>query len=468
MVAFDGHVKKCRKLRPAGANGWGPGAAAGAASQEATRLAKKAESLEDRMRALFDRFDSGKTGALSAEDLATCIRQCFPSRPDDAASLVAEFSRADKDGSGGVEFEEFCSYYNELASSGTRFDEAADMFRKFDVGAWRVGAMRARACCSALERRLVRCARRGCSVRRGSATAARARSHASPSASGRGRPRPRSLARARGAPDKSDSLSKGEFLALLNQVFPEHCDEIEEIFEREWAIADADGSGSISYNEFCAYFDRLRGLFEVEEADGEDELDGDLVPCDGCGLTFLPSKLETHRRSCKAVKALDDARAAQLAAEAKLAATLAELEAARLAAEAATKQATDDAAAANANASDADAAKKAADAEARRKAKEAAKAAKAAEAQAAKAAADAENEQARAAGLTDSFTPTAFVACKDCGRKFFPDRLPVHARVCSKRKPNLCRETVTDGRMIGSMYVTSVGMYGNEKDAPAM
>ncbi|KAJ1630555.1 hypothetical protein T492DRAFT_906701 [Pavlovales sp. CCMP2436] len=234
-MALKGHSIKCRKLRPHGANGWGPGAGDGAAKQSAANLVSRADTHAERMRDIFDRFDLDKDGALSRDELATCIRQCFPSRPDDAASLVADFAHADKDGSGFVDFSEFIDYYNELANSSTRFDAVADMFRKFDV-------------------------------------------------------------------DKSGSLSKEEFLSLLNQIYPEHCDDIDEIFEREWAIADADGSGDISYDEFCKYFDRLKDLFEGEEEHGADELEGDLVPCDGCQLTFLPSKLEPHRRSCAAVK----------------------------------------------------------------------------------------------------------------------------------------------------------------------
>lgn len=399
-IAIQGHVRKCRKLRPHGANGYGPGAAQGAAKQSAANLVARAESHADRMRAIFDRFDVDKDGVLSREELATCIRQCFPSRPDDAASLVADFDRADVDKSGSIDFEEFVAHHNELASTSTRFDQAADMFKKFDV-------------------------------------------------------------------NKDGFLSKDEFLSLLNQIFPEHCDEVDEIFEREWAVADADGSGEVSYDEFCRYFDRLLKLFQDEEEPDDAELDGELVPCDGCSLTFLPSKLEEHRRSCAAVKALEEAKAAQDEAEAKLKAALAELDAAKAAAAAATTQAAEDAAAAAAAAAGdaskaAEATRRAAEAEARRRAQEEAAAAKRAAAVAAKDAADREAAEARAAGVTDSFTPSAFVACADCGRKFFPDRLPVHKRVCSKRKVSGIRATTTDGALRGSVYVTSIGNYGSD------
>lgn len=51
--------------------------------------------------------------------------------------------------------------------------------------------------------------------------------------------------------------------------------------------------------------------------------------------------------------------------------------------------------------------------------------------------------------------------CQFCGRSFFPDRLPVHLRVCKKKpKSNGCRETNITGDMVGSVHTTSVGKYG--------
>ena len=63
---------------------------------------------------MFDHFDADKNGQLSAEELATLLRQCFPTRAEDAAALAAEFAAADADGSGGVSFDEFVEYHNAL------------------------------------------------------------------------------------------------------------------------------------------------------------------------------------------------------------------------------------------------------------------------------------------------------------------------------------------------------------------
>ena len=52
--------------------------------------------------------------------------------------------------------------------------------------------------------------------------------------------------------------------------------------------------------------------------------------------------------------------------------------------------------------------------------------------------------------------------CEWCGRTFFPDRLPVHKRVCKKKpRGNGCRETTVDGVMHGTVYTTSVGKYSD-------
>ena len=56
---------------------------------------------------MFDHFDDDGDGQLSAAKLAALLRQCFPTRADDAAALATEFIAADADGSGGVSFEEF-------------------------------------------------------------------------------------------------------------------------------------------------------------------------------------------------------------------------------------------------------------------------------------------------------------------------------------------------------------------------
>jgi hypothetical protein len=52
--------------------------------------------------------------------------------------------------------------------------------------------------------------------------------------------------------DHSGLIDLHEFRALLNNIFPTHCDANEHALAREFAAADADGSDSISFAEFCA------------------------------------------------------------------------------------------------------------------------------------------------------------------------------------------------------------------------
>ena len=49
--------------------------------------------------------------------------------------------------------------------------------------------------------------------------------------------------------DKSGELDQKEFLSLLNQIFPEHCEHNERILAKEFASADLDGSDGISKSE---------------------------------------------------------------------------------------------------------------------------------------------------------------------------------------------------------------------------
>ena len=41
------------------------------------------------------------------------------------------------------------------------------------------------------------------------------------------------------------------------QIFPRHCDENEALLADEFAAADPDGSGMVSFTEFVAYYERL-------------------------------------------------------------------------------------------------------------------------------------------------------------------------------------------------------------------
>ena len=57
-------------------------------------------------------------------------------------------------------------------------------------------------------------------------------------------------------------MDPDEFLSLLNQIFPEHCNENELRAVEQFPEADTDGSGGISFPEFIAYFDVLRTLYD--------------------------------------------------------------------------------------------------------------------------------------------------------------------------------------------------------------
>ena len=183
--------------------------------------------------------------------------------------------------------------------------------------------------------------------------------------------------------DGSNELDKAEFLNLLNQIFPERCDENQRIVDAEFAAADVDGSNGISYPEFVMYYHRLRALYDALEdpddaaarkaAEKEARLQSiaaPLVPCPGCKVDFLADVLDVHQRSCEAYELW-------------------------------LRSGGGAAGAGNGGAQDLD-----------------------------------EN---------------GFVGCQWCGRRFFPDRLPVHLRSCKKKKEQdgqLCRETMVDGQTL--------------------
>ena len=61
--------------------------------------------------------------------------------------------------------------------------------------------------------------------------------------------------------DHSGTLELHEFASLLNNVFPTQCDANESAIASEFANADKDGSNSITFIEFCAYYERLCSLY---------------------------------------------------------------------------------------------------------------------------------------------------------------------------------------------------------------
>jgi hypothetical protein len=61
--------------------------------------------------------------------------------------------------------------------------------------------------------------------------------------------------------DHSGTLELHEFASLLNNIFPTQCDANESAIASEFANADKDGSNSITFIEFCAYYERLCSLY---------------------------------------------------------------------------------------------------------------------------------------------------------------------------------------------------------------
>merc|ERR1719201_2735767 len=109
--------------------------------------------------------------------------------------------------------------------------------------------------------------------------------------------------------DGSGELSQSEFLLLLHNLFPQHCEENEEHVAAEFGAADENDSNGVTFKEFLGYYDRLRIFYgtHVGWPPGDPEerqmsLEPDLVTS-RCGLRFLPDRLYVHERSCPECKA---------------------------------------------------------------------------------------------------------------------------------------------------------------------
>jgi len=217
--------------------------------------------------------------------------------------------------------------------------------------------------------------------------------------------------------DESSTLDPDEFLALLNQIFPEHCDENEKRAFAAFEEADIDASGSISFPEFIAYYDVLRKLYDdapnryVPSADEQAAIDARklreceeaLVSC-RCGRRFLPSVLPQHQRTCDACK--PKKREVQFLEE--------------------QPQPEQD-----------------------------------------PLSSDAPEyvppiERTRTSIEFGDNDANTFVSCEWCRRTFFPDRLEVHYRVCKKREDGISRSTGIRPTMTGTADAT-VGLYRSMK-----
>ena len=185
--------------------------------------------------------------------------------------------------------------------------------------------------------------------------------------------------------DGSGALDRDEFLALLNQAFPENVDDNEQLVEREFRAADSDGSKGIDFDEFKAYHARLSTLYEGTNQDKE------------------------------AADALAEAEATEKAAAEAAAKTRAVADAAK-------------------------AVSAARDPEAKARAMEGLKAAKAAAKAAAeeamRAAMEQYEEEAADQEAAASAVAQPMVACKGCGEEFLPMYMPAHQRSCAPCKPS--------------------------------
>jgi Ca2+-binding EF-hand superfamily protein/ribosomal protein L32 len=66
--------------------------------------------------------------------------------------------------------------------------------------------------------------------------------------------------------DQSGKLERHEFLSLLNNVFPAHCEENERVLAAEFPTREGHKNrGAITFTEFCAYYDRLCSLYANDE-----------------------------------------------------------------------------------------------------------------------------------------------------------------------------------------------------------
>eukprot|EP00929_Paragymnodinium_shiwhaense_P020800 TRINITY_DN13744_c0_g1_i2.p1 TRINITY_DN13744_c0_g1~~TRINITY_DN13744_c0_g1_i2.p1 ORF type:complete len:519 (-),score=136.25 TRINITY_DN13744_c0_g1_i2:226-1782(-) len=460
-TAIAPHVRRCKRLRPNGANGfcargsdafsglWGVGdlqpyiqqlqEQAGLSDAERVKTAfaqwdqdgngfiSKEELTavikqlcpaftDDLCSALFDAADSNKDGALdynefcdflfkpkagpelSEEDLAA-LRALFNRFDEDKDALLStgefnnlmrnmlprragDFTSADSDGSGGIDFDEFVKYWLSVAGSvGFQADLLDEAADMFD----------------AFDK------------------------------------------------DNSGEIDQHEFLALLNNVFPDHCEENEAHVTAEFSACDDDGSNGIDFMEFLAYYERLKQLYDAPPgtpafgatsgkrqrkigwppADADERqasLDQEFVTSP-CGLKFLPDRLQVHIRACEACK---EAEAARRRAEEERRRKEAEEEEERRrrAAEEAERRR-----------------REAEDAEARRRWEEE-------EAEELRRRQEEEEAKRRKRKAEPEVDENGFVRCPYCSRTFFPDRLQVHFRVCKKRKEQeggLCRETVVPG-----------------------
>ena len=251
-------MKRCKRLLPYGKvkdgkqYGSGPPPPSGnAPTFDDFGSGLSAEELEA-IRQLFDKYDADKNERLDEGELGALLRECFPARLMDADRLVAEFKLADIDGDGTVGFGEFARYYavlKEMADGGLSPEEIEwlrAIFDRFDGDS--DGELTMRELADLL---------RQCFPSRSKDTKKLMGEIKAADLNKDGQVsfhefiRFYELLLASGAEfdelakmfhfldvNGDGALDRGEFLELLNQIFPERCDENEEHVDREFNAAD--------------------------------------------------------------------------------------------------------------------------------------------------------------------------------------------------------------------------------------
>lgn len=436
MTAFEPHVKRCRRLRPHGANGFfSPGAEAcqglwgvGDVSDLIRQLREKIGIAEDTgmdvVRGLFQQWDENGDGNISKAELTAVLQTLMPDFTPE--QIEALFNTADEDHDGAIDYKEFLNLLIDPNSarqlSQKDIEALRALFNRFDKdldGFLKPGEFKT------LMQNMI-------PTRASDFDVADVDSNGSisfdefvkywSSVVGKAGFRAGQLDEVADMFlrfDRNDSgeLDREEFVTLLDNIFPDHCEQNREIMDAEFAGCDSDHSEGISFHEFLAYYDRLQhwygkssGWPPHDEEERIETLGQDLLRSH-CGLEFLPDRLHVHQRSCEECRRwmAEAEEARRKAREEAMAAAAAAEEARRRAQE------------------ESDERRRRAEEEARRLA-----------------------EAAARAKAAEELDENGFKRCRFCARTFFPDRLPRHESICPKNQgaTHGCRPTVTPGEAL--------------------
>ena len=89
-------------------------------------------------KATFEKYDANRTGEIGRDDLFKVLLDLGQvpgvGKKMQQAYLAVEFNKADKDGSGTVDYEEFVDFYTQIITAGEAEKAARHAFTKYDVG----------------------------------------------------------------------------------------------------------------------------------------------------------------------------------------------------------------------------------------------------------------------------------------------------------------------------------------------